>query len=154
MYGVCGYSIVSNVSAAWYIRSGIRGATEATSVSLFIQCSSQYSPINYPLYRIKKARRINPLEDSTSAGPSIFAGLKSFQSSTLERKPLTAALMVSPPVRATAPVKTTPFLTHLKSLNESVTKWINEHVNSNPHIDLTPIFKDYKSHLSDIESKV
>ncbi len=62
--------------------------------------------------------------------------------------------MVSPPVRATAPVKTTPFLTHLKSLNESVTKWINEHVNSNPHIDLTPIFKDYKSHLSDIESKV
>ncbi|XP_064399716.1 nuclear pore complex protein Nup50-like isoform X2 [Halichondria panicea] len=102
---------------------------------------------------IKKARRINPLEDSTSAGPSIFAGLKSFQSSTLERKPLTAALMVSPPVRATAPVKTTPFLTHLKSLNESVTKWINEHVNSNPHIDLTPIFKDYKSHLSDIESK-
>ncbi len=87
-------------------------------------------------------------------GPSIFAGLKSFQSSTLERQSLAAAPMVSSPVKAVEPVKTTPFLTHLKSLNESVTKWINEHVNSDPHIDLTPIFKDYKSHLSDIESKV
>lgn len=50
--------------------------------------------------------------------------------------------------------KENPFLENLKALNESVTKWINEHVSGNPHVDLTPIFADYKSHLSDIESKV
>lgn len=102
-----------------------------------------------------KAKRIKPFGDSSSGGTSIFAGLKSFQSSSLERQPLTApALSMIPPPRAEPTKKASPFLENLKALNESVSKWIKEHVNRNPYVDLTPIFADYKSHLSDIESKV
>ncbi|XP_018331221.1 nuclear pore complex protein Nup50 [Agrilus planipennis] len=39
----------------------------------------------------------------------------------------------------------------LKGLNESVTKWIKEHVDANPFLNLTPIFKDYEQYLENIE---
>uniref|UniRef100_H2Z2N7 RanBD1 domain-containing protein n=1 Tax=Ciona savignyi TaxID=51511 RepID=H2Z2N7_CIOSA len=42
---------------------------------------------------------------------------------------------------------------HLSALNKSVTQWIVDHVEKNPVCDLTPIFKDYQKHLSDIEDK-
>ncbi len=103
------------------------------------------------LCRIMKAKRIKPIGDST--GPSIFSGLKGFQSSSFERNSLTTTL-IAPPLTIDAKKTTSPFLNHLKGLNESVTKWIKEHVNNNPYVDLTPIFADYKTHLSNIESKV
>ncbi|XP_063302804.1 nuclear pore complex protein Nup50 isoform X2 [Pelobates fuscus] len=41
----------------------------------------------------------------------------------------------------------------LSSLNCCVRDWIVKHVNTNPLCDLTPIFKDYEKHLSNIEQK-
>lgn len=46
------------------------------------------------------------------------------------------------------------YLTQLSSLNNSVSQWISRHVASNPYVDLTPIFMDYKKHLKDIDIKV
>jgi len=45
------------------------------------------------------------------------------------------------------------YLHQLKSLNESVTKWIKQHVDKNPYCILSPIFKDYETYLSDLEKK-
>jgi nuclear pore complex protein Nup50 len=38
----------------------------------------------------------------------------------------------------------------LKNLNESVLAWIKSHVDKNPFCILTPVFKDYEKHLSEI----
>ena len=43
------------------------------------------------------------------------------------------------------------YLQQLRALNESVNKWITDHVNKNPHCVLTPIFKDYEKHLAEVE---
>lgn len=40
----------------------------------------------------------------------------------------------------------------LKGLNESVSKVIQTHVNSNPFINLQPIFKDYEKYINELES--
>jgi len=42
---------------------------------------------------------------------------------------------------------------HLRALNKGVCSWIVEHVDKNPLCDLTPIFMDYKKHLSEIDQK-
>ncbi|KAL3265390.1 hypothetical protein HHI36_009596 [Cryptolaemus montrouzieri] len=39
----------------------------------------------------------------------------------------------------------------LKGLNQSVAKWISKHVESNPLINLQPIFKDYEKFFEEIE---
>ena len=44
-------------------------------------------------------------------------------------------------------------LSKLKALNESVTKWIKEHVDSNPYCILSPIFRDYDRHLASIDER-
>ncbi|XP_045479521.1 nuclear pore complex protein Nup50 isoform X1 [Harmonia axyridis] len=53
--------------------------------------------------------------------------------------------------------KTTDNLDHyyarLKGLNESVAKWINNHVENNPLINLQPIFKDYEKFFDEIEKE-
>ncbi|KAK4886353.1 hypothetical protein RN001_002624 [Aquatica leii] len=40
----------------------------------------------------------------------------------------------------------------IKGLNQSVSKWIQNHVDKNPFLNLTPIFRDYEKYLEDIES--
>lgn len=43
------------------------------------------------------------------------------------------------------------YLSFLKSLNESVLAWIKKHVDDNPYIILTPIFKDYENYLASVQ---
>lgn len=43
------------------------------------------------------------------------------------------------------------YLNKLKDLNMSVSDWIAQHVKKNPHIDLTPVFEDYKKYMSELE---
>eukprot|EP00088_Acartia_fossae_P010353 TRINITY_DN1514_c0_g1_i5.p1 TRINITY_DN1514_c0_g1~~TRINITY_DN1514_c0_g1_i5.p1 ORF type:complete len:856 (+),score=290.21 TRINITY_DN1514_c0_g1_i5:40-2607(+) len=45
------------------------------------------------------------------------------------------------------------YLGQVKSLNLQVTSWINKHVDSNPLVDLTPVFKDYEKHITNIRNK-
>ncbi|KAK5643459.1 hypothetical protein RI129_007304 [Pyrocoelia pectoralis] len=40
----------------------------------------------------------------------------------------------------------------IKGLNESVSKWIKKHVDKNPFLNLTPIFRDYEKYLEEIET--
>lgn len=42
---------------------------------------------------------------------------------------------------------------NLKALNESVVAWIQKHITTNPYVDLSPIFDDYKQHMKNIDSK-
>ena len=46
------------------------------------------------------------------------------------------------------------YLEQLRSLNVSVSEWIAKHVRDNPFVDLTPIFRDYETHLKNIDNKV
>ena len=45
------------------------------------------------------------------------------------------------------------YLRRLKVLNENIVSWIQKHVEQNPYCILTPSFKDYEKHLTDLESK-
>merc|ERR1711981_1369675 len=45
------------------------------------------------------------------------------------------------------------FLSHLKQLNKQVTAWLKTHVDKNPYVFLSPVFKDYERHLKDLEKK-
>jgi nuclear pore complex protein Nup50 len=41
----------------------------------------------------------------------------------------------------------------LKMLNESVLKWVDQHVKSNPYCILTPVFEDYNRYVTELERK-
>ena len=43
------------------------------------------------------------------------------------------------------------YLEQLSALNTSLCAWITKHVSENPFVDLTPVFKDYETHLATIE---
>jgi hypothetical protein len=45
------------------------------------------------------------------------------------------------------------YYSHLKSLNLSVSSWINKHLDDNPFCILTPVFRDYERHLESINKK-
>lgn len=45
------------------------------------------------------------------------------------------------------------YLANLKALNTQVTNWIKSHVDENPLVDLTPVFKDYEKHINELRSK-
>ncbi|CAG9820148.1 unnamed protein product [Phaedon cochleariae] len=45
------------------------------------------------------------------------------------------------------------YYSKLKGLNESVAKWIKEHVDDNPLINLKPIFTDYEQYFNELESE-
>ena len=45
------------------------------------------------------------------------------------------------------------YLSHLKALNNQVLAWLKMHIESNPLVILSPVFKDYESHLEDINKK-
>merc|ERR1712059_180336 len=45
------------------------------------------------------------------------------------------------------------YLSCLRALNIQVTNWIKSHVDENPLVDLTPVFKDYKNHIDELKKK-
>merc|ERR1719500_235132 len=45
------------------------------------------------------------------------------------------------------------YLASLKTLNTQVTNWIKSHVDENPLVDLSPVFKDYGKHLEQLRTK-
>ncbi|XP_050737559.1 nuclear pore complex protein Nup50-like [Eriocheir sinensis] len=45
------------------------------------------------------------------------------------------------------------FLGHLKALNEGVVKWVKQHLDANPHVNLSPVFDDYKKHFEELTKK-
>ena len=45
------------------------------------------------------------------------------------------------------------YLSHLKALNNQVLSWLKLHIESNPLVILSPVFKDYETHLEDINKK-
>ncbi|XP_031568078.1 nuclear pore complex protein Nup50-like [Actinia tenebrosa] len=45
------------------------------------------------------------------------------------------------------------YLENIKALNIGVLAWIKKHVEENPYVDLMPVFKDYRKHMDDLESK-
>ena len=47
----------------------------------------------------------------------------------------------------------TQYLSHLKALNNQVLAWLKMHIESNPLVILSPVFKDYETHLEEINTK-
>lgn len=45
------------------------------------------------------------------------------------------------------------YLHQLECLNTSVAEWISQHVQRNPLVDLTPIFRDYEAYLNSLDQK-
>lgn len=45
------------------------------------------------------------------------------------------------------------FLANLKALNEGVLQWVKQHLDKNPHVNLAPVFDDYKKHFEELKKK-
>ncbi|KAB0799432.1 hypothetical protein PPYR_05914 [Photinus pyralis] len=62
--------------------------------------------------------------------------------------------MSIPPVQSESENSGKPkeYYAKIKGLNQSVSKWIKQHVDTNPFLNLTPIFRDYEKYLEEIES--
>lgn len=45
------------------------------------------------------------------------------------------------------------YYSKLKGLNQSVSNWIKKHVDTNPFINLQPIFKDYETYFNELEKE-
>ncbi|KAH9502716.1 Nuclear pore complex protein Nup50 [Bulinus truncatus] len=139
----------------------------------------QQAPDNVLNQRVfKKAKRRVINEESSGSKSSAFGGfggfgLKAPQSKaaetfsgfkptgsdvTFEARPLTsggaASVNGSEDLNVKSPKdsKDSSYLNFLKSLNESVLAWIKQHVDNNPYIILTPIFKDYENYLKSVQS--
>lgn len=119
---------------------------------------------------IKKARRRVPGSESTntfkgfqgfgipqnSSTPMVnnasntFTGFKGFGNQSEKKE-------ISNEKTSNSSVKTansdSAYMTQLKRLNQEVCEWIKKHINENPYVDLSPIFKDYEKHLLNLEKK-
>ncbi len=45
------------------------------------------------------------------------------------------------------------YLASLQALNEGVLSWISEHLKNDPHVDLSPVFDDYRKHMTDLDRR-
>jgi len=111
-------------------------------------------------------------QNTTLASPAPTKGF-SFGSETtatkgsifenIPRSKSTSEVFKSPPKNASKSVSDfadTPrsdrkreYLSSLKALNVQVTNWIKSHVDENPLLDLTPVFKDYEKHIGELKKK-
>jgi hypothetical protein len=55
-------------------------------------------------------------------------------------------------VEAAAGTPPRDYLGGLKALNMKVTNWIKSHVEENPLVDLSPVFRDYRKHLKELKA--
>ena len=112
--------------------------TAGTGPGIFSKASSAGSPFSTTSTDVK------PSLATEVESKSVFGNTGS---NTNSSKPLTNGHS-----GAKSPARS-KYLQQLKALNESVTKWIKNHVESNPLCILTPIFKDYEKHLEEINKK-
>ncbi|XP_059156449.1 nuclear pore complex protein Nup50-like [Physella acuta] len=102
---------------------------------------------------MKKAKRRTVADDgSKPAAFSGFAGLGGKSAPNVAGQvPSFAAASSINGTQSVDSKESSSYLSFLKSLNESVLAWIKQHVEENPYIILSPIFKDYEVYLSSIE---
>ncbi|XP_048242283.1 nuclear pore complex protein Nup50-like isoform X1 [Haliotis rufescens] len=114
--------------------------------------------------QIKKAKR-RGMDAGSEGGASVFTGFAGFKSNASTAS-FGGALFTDKNKNGSNSGKTdsvksenggskseSEFLMNLKSLNQSVVTWIEQHVEKNPFCILTPIFKDYEKHLEELEKE-
>ena len=94
-------------------------------------------------------------------GTGLFSGISlslngTPSSTTLSSSATSTTTLPAQSTTALSPPRTmdSKYLEQLRSLNVSVSEWIAKHVRDNPFVDLTPIFRDYETHLKNIDNKV
>ena len=94
-------------------------------------------------------------------GTGLFSGISlslngTPSSTTLSSSDTSSTTLPAQNTTALSPPRTmhSKYLEQLRSLNVSVSDWIAKHVRDNPFVDLTPIFRDYETHLKNIDNKV
>ncbi|KAI4462531.1 ran binding protein [Holotrichia oblita] len=129
---------------------------------------------------IKSAKRRNPISNSDSTGKSAFGSFTGFNkpastsfaflNNIATTKEATSSMNgISNPSIFTQPsnvgntifktsehktsnnAKDDEYYAKLKGLNESVSNWIKKHVDTNPFINLRPVFKDYEKYFDELE---
>ncbi|XP_076471076.1 nuclear pore complex protein Nup50-like [Babylonia areolata] len=121
---------------------------------------------------IRKAKRTLPTDPEKRNSGSVFAGFALKTSDSSVPKPSLSTgvtlnfgsnLTFQPKSNGTEQTSSNDskkdstdnpeYLRQLKVLNENILSWIQKHVEKNPYCILTPSFKDYEKHLSDLEKK-
>ncbi|XP_037070278.1 nuclear pore complex protein Nup50-like [Pollicipes pollicipes] len=125
---------------------------------------------------IKRARRRVNHSDSSGATASPFAAFSGFgtASKTADSSnpfgflaaakeppssPVASAGLCRPPLRsagsspASEPSRPSEYHRQLQALNRSLLSWLQTHVEKNPLCILTPVFRDYETHLQSIERR-
>ena len=90
---------------------------------------------------------------SVSLSGGIQSGTSPVASSGSEPGSIVTTEVKTKPVVESPSKSKKEYLSNLKSLNTQVTSWINTHVDQNPLVDLTPVFKDYEKHIGNLRIK-
>jgi len=90
--------------------------------------------------------------ESTPTGGFQFGTSPAASSGSEPGSIVTTGVKTKPEVESPSKSKK-EYLSNLKSLNTQVTSWINTHVDQNPLVDLTPVFKDYEKHIGNLRIK-
>lgn len=146
--------------------SGFKGFSAVTSTpaaSTAAKSSAGASPFSF-LSNISKPPNgtTAPTTGGSIASATTSAlGASIFAATDPKKKPFSG--FGSPPKTATVVESSTEkkendkgnddYVESIKALNQSVACWISDKVKENPLCKLTPIFKDYEKHLSEIEAK-
>lgn len=136
------------------IRKARRGRVEATEsiTGGGIFANIKLSNGSFPSFK-SSALKSTPLL-STASSIAVVSSLPLDPASAVAPPPSSQSTFTGSPLLAQAPSSmSSAYLQQLKELNHSVSEWIAKHIKENAFVDLTPIFQDYQTHLSNIDAK-
>ncbi|XP_071809089.1 nuclear pore complex protein Nup50-like [Asterias amurensis] len=101
-------------------------------------------------FSLKSSTAEKPSATDTAVPTTIPTGIFGVPkpSSTSDTNGTNGSNKSGPPTTSTSSME---YEKKLQNLNLSVSSWIQKHVTENPVCDLTPVFEDYKKHLTEIE---
>jgi len=121
----------------------------ATSFSFGVKSDSSNKPVGGGFSLGTKSAS----PEKQAAAATSFSAAKQPDAPSGVSKPSSS---VNPTPSTSASVKdntsgiSTEYLSHLKALNIQVLAWLKQHIETNPLVILSPVFKDYDKHLAEI----
>lgn len=155
--GVVGDAPPSNIFKGLDGFSGFGGSTNSSSQPSFSFLDKNSSGDSAAKKQPSFDFLSKPLSDSvkTSSDSSDKKSIQPFKLTQDSGSPLTKNVDTAKTngVASSKSASSKLFLANLKALNDGVLQWVKQHLDKNPHVNLSPVFEDYKKHFEELKKK-
>nr|CAD7440719.1 unnamed protein product [Timema bartmani] len=136
----------ANSSGSFKIPSSVAGSAEN------FKFSSNSENLKFPTFLAASPINLKSpqLPEKIVSSPKKLANFISSQDKQSSTDSVSTSLDRNPPNKRR---KSDQYYLMLQGLNDSVSCWVKQHVDINPHCILTPVFDDYSKHLEELEQK-